>query len=479
MPYTGDYSERLREEAKRELAPRIDALKENLHSFQQNLAESLSQFEEKARDIEVFELVAADSIVAEAVEQTVRQKNEEMASLASFIVEIQQKETQEEILNLYLDAAHSYSPRLVLFIVRGSSFAGWSSRGFSEDAAMRIHSCSLAQNESPALKSALDHGSQISVTDVTAEPSLLSLFEEEAGSTWHVFPMKALQHPVALLLVSETEEKSCKMEMLLAITAITRLCIENIAMKILREIETQYEMEQPASVTTPVQEALQTEEVRPSESVVEEVAEHAEPEIAAETAPEQADIAENDVSSSSAEVVSQPKPIQPENQDSSASRQEESVSETIETEPPVQETPEIQVISNGAKSAPGNLADEIALAMAAPVSEEVVASPPISEKRQQLSEEEKNHADAKRFARLLVSEIKLYNERRVLDGRRNRDIYVRLKKDIDRSREMYTQRVAPSVTRKVDYFHDEILKILGDNDPSTLGSDYPGPEIAS
>jgi len=479
MPYTGDYSERLREEAKRELAPRIDALKENLHSFQQNLSESLSQFEEKARDIEAFELVAADSIVAEAVEQTVQRKNEEIASLASFIVEIQQKETQEEILNLYLDAAHSYSPRLVLFIVRGPSFAGWSSRGFSEDAAMRIHSCSLAQNESPALKSALDYGSQISVTDVTAESSLLSLFEEEAGSMWHVFPMKALQHPVALLLASETEEKSCRMEMLFAITAITKLCIENIAMKILREIEAQYEMEQPTTVTTPAQEVLQTEEVRPSEPMVEEVAEHTEPEIAAETAPEQADIAESDASSSSAEVVSQPKPIQPENHDSSAATHEESVSETIETEPPAPETPEIQVISNEAKSAQGNLADEIALEMAEPVSEEVVASPHTSEKSQQLSEEEKNHTDAKRFARLLVSEIKLYNEQRVLDGRRNRDIYVRLKKDIDRSREMYTQRVAPSVTLKVDYFHDEILKILGDSDPSTLGSDYPGPEIAS
>lgn len=101
---------------------------------------------------------------------------------------------------------------------------------------------------------------------------------------------------------------------------------------------------------------------------------------------------------------------------------------------------------------------------------------PISE-AQRLAEEERLHADAKRFARLLVSEIKLYNEQRVLEGRQNKDIYVRLKKDIDRSREMYDKRVPASVSRTIDYFNEELVRILGDSDPSTLGSEYPGPRI--
>ena len=95
------------------------------------------------------------------------------------------------------------------------------------------------------------------------------------------------------------------------------------------------------------------------------------------------------------------------------------------------------------------------------------------------SEEEQLHTDAKRFARLLVSEIKLYNEQHVAEGRANRDVYVRLKRDIDRSRDMYEKRVAQVVSRKVDYFHDEIIRILGDNDPSALGSDYPGSRAES
>jgi hypothetical protein len=98
---------------------------------------------------------------------------------------------------------------------------------------------------------------------------------------------------------------------------------------------------------------------------------------------------------------------------------------------------------------------------------------------QPLTEEEKLHAEAKRFARLLASEIKLYNEQRVREGRANRDLYVRLKRDIDRSRDMYEKRISPVVSRRVDYFHDEVIRILGDNDPSALGSDYPGPRVES
>jgi|GEM_PF-209527 len=91
----------------------------------------------------------------------------------------------------------------------------------------------------------------------------------------------------------------------------------------------------------------------------------------------------------------------------------------------------------------------------------------------------KLHNDARRFARLLVSEIKLYNEQKVLAGRKNRDLYDRLKEDIDRSREMYMKRVSPIVSSKADYFHDELIRTLGENDPGALGSDCPGPMIGA
>jgi hypothetical protein len=93
----------------------------------------------------------------------------------------------------------------------------------------------------------------------------------------------------------------------------------------------------------------------------------------------------------------------------------------------------------------------------------------------EVSEEERRlHNDARRFARLLVSEIKLYNEQKVKDGRSGGDLYDRLREDIDRSRQMYDKRVAPPVAARHDYFHQELVNTLAEGDPNKLGANYPG-----
>ncbi|MBW8873504.1 MAG: hypothetical protein JF614_00945 [Acidobacteria bacterium] len=83
--------------------------------------------------------------------------------------------------------------------------------------------------------------------------------------------------------------------------------------------------------------------------------------------------------------------------------------------------------------------------------------------------DEAMHEEARRLARLLVSEIKLYNEEQVEEGRRNRDIYERLKEDIDRSRQMYDERVDPKILRSTDYFYQELVRILAAGDSRALG----------
>lgn len=109
-------------------------------------------------------------------------------------------------------------------------------------------------------------------------------------------------------------------------------------------------------------------------------------------------------------------------------------------------------------------------AEAAPLAKVTEATPPTIE-------EEKIHRDARRFSKLLVSEIELYNRTGVEEGRRNRNLYQRLKKDIDRSRETYEKRFAHTVARQFDYFHEELVKTLAENDPTLLGSGYPGPSV--
>lgn len=92
-------------------------------------------------------------------------------------------------------------------------------------------------------------------------------------------------------------------------------------------------------------------------------------------------------------------------------------------------------------------------------------------------EERRSHNDARRFARLLVSEIKLYNEKKVIEGREANDLYDRLREAIDRSREMYDKRVQPPVASKFDYFHYELVNSLADGEAGRLGNGYPGATI--
>jgi hypothetical protein len=86
-----------------------------------------------------------------------------------------------------------------------------------------------------------------------------------------------------------------------------------------------------------------------------------------------------------------------------------------------------------------------------------------------------SHAEARKTARLLVSEIKLYNEQQLKLGRENNDIYARLQREIDQGREMYKHRVPETILAGHDYFHEELVRILCDNNAARLGPTYPGP----
>ena len=79
------------------------------------------------------------------------------------------------------------------------------------------------------------------------------------------------------------------------------------------------------------------------------------------------------------------------------------------------------------------------------------------------------HEEARRLARLLVTEIKLYNEEQVEAGRRNRNIYEVLREDIDRSRQIYEERIDDDVRTEADYFHDELVRILAAGESEILG----------
>ena len=88
-------------------------------------------------------------------------------------------------------------------------------------------------------------------------------------------------------------------------------------------------------------------------------------------------------------------------------------------------------------------------------------------------EEDELHKKARRFAKLLVEEIKLYNQPKVEEGRQHRDLYDRLKVDIEKSRATYDKRYAESPVASADYFTLELIRILADSDATLMGAGFP------
>lgn len=116
------------------------------------------------------------------------------------------------------------------------------------------------------------------------------------------------------------------------------------------------------------------------------------------------------------------------------------------------------------------IAEPAPMAMAASAPDSGVGSgsvaPPLS------ADDEDTHRKAQRFARLLMDEIKLYNQSKVIEGRRSHDLYDRLKEDVDKSRATYQKRYGNTAAAEGDYFHRELIHILAEDDASLLGVNY-------
>ncbi len=87
-------------------------------------------------------------------------------------------------------------------------------------------------------------------------------------------------------------------------------------------------------------------------------------------------------------------------------------------------------------------------------------------------EDAETHRKAQRFARLLVDEIKLYNQAKVAEGRRNKDLYDRLKEDIDKSRGTFQKRYGSTAAATSDYFEKELVRSLAEDDLSVMGANF-------
>ncbi len=128
----------------------------------------------------------------------------------------------------------------------------------------------------------------------------------------------------------------------------------------------------------------------------------------------------------------------------------------VETVPPGGEAPAAEAVETSSVPAPVAIAE-------AGAADPFAQLPP---------EDAEVHRKALRFAKLLVDEIKLYNQAKVAEGRKNKDLYDRLKEDIEKSRATYQKRFGNTVAAGGDYFHAEIVRSLAEDDNSIMGANF-------
>jgi hypothetical protein len=119
------------------------------------------------------------------------------------------------------------------------------------------------------------------------------------------------------------------------------------------------------------------------------------------------------------------------------------------------------------------MAEATAEVVTAPAAMSAAAAAPATDAFAHLSPEDADvHRKAQRFARLLMDEIKLYNQAKVSEGRKHKDLYDRLKEDIDKSRATYQKRYGNTAAASVDYLSNELIRSLAEDDASLLGPNF-------
>jgi hypothetical protein len=83
------------------------------------------------------------------------------------------------------------------------------------------------------------------------------------------------------------------------------------------------------------------------------------------------------------------------------------------------------------------------------------------------------HVRARRFARVTVAGMQLSKPEACRAGREQGDLYLFLKNEIDKAREIYSKQFR-TISSMSDYLHLELVRIAAEGDELKLGADYPG-----
>lgn len=460
----GHLEDSLRREIESYLEGRLSAVRQEITTLQSLLNESLTTFLDRQGDVQMEgSLVAAITehlhaahergIELAASESSRAKASSDMAIVKAAIGEINEQKSQAEILKALVNRASSFAPRVAFFVIKGEQATGWRGRGFEGtvgDEAIQQISLPLSADTvigSAARGRATWSGGPGSHSE---DHMLLNRIGEEPAQRIVSIPLVVRGRAVAVLYADSAglDSESINLEALETLVTVAGMAVELLS---------------AARGAAPASRRAAEEAPAPA----------ADPEPSYEPTSEYAEPPAMPIEPAFSDTIQsyEPEPV---------AAEPASFVEAVPGEKPAGMFED----SSAPADTSSAFGDEPSAWTPAPVEDSPAATPrrrygqdaelPVEVHG---DEERRLHNDARRFARLLISEIKLYNEQKVAEGRTEHDLYDRLREYIDRSREMYDKRVKAEVAARYDYFHGELVNTLAEGDASKLGSNYPGATV--
>jgi hypothetical protein len=446
--------------------------------------------------------------------------------MKSAVDEIDQQRSQSETLATLVKRAADFAPRLVFFVLRGGEAVGWRAKGFDNG----LNDDTVRQLTVPTQNPGLLHDALTNFSTMIRRSSSPGDGSPVLGSYGNPSPEFSLAVPLvvrgkaAAVLYADSgthAENSVKLHVIETLMRVAGMAVELLparrgtepartgvaapapapAASVTAPMPVRPSIPVSTPVTAPIPQsaatALVSPPVAPPESIIEKIEKPAEPPKLLEKDIEQA----KRLAQSAMEAPPFAKPewaarVRTTEELIKPRQIPESWAEPDDRRPaPLNEAPAFANPTNRSESGASRsglpakaeepkskaVEESAGVSSFSQTSGQSTSQPPVfSSVPTPASEtEQRAHNDARRFARLLVSEIKLYNATKVNEGRRNFDLYDRLREEIDRSRKVYDKRVLPSVASRFDYFYDELVQTLAEGDPAKLGPNSPGPVVVA
>ena len=366
------------------------------------------------------------------------------SDLARGIAEIQEGTSQKEILRALLDSSSHFAARVALFVVKSGHATGWQARGFQSNDAVKDFAL---DSSAPAVVRALAGRAAASVPATEFDARFLERFETPAGGEARLLPL-ILKDKVAALVYADagTDGALLDVDSLGVLVLATGAWLEVNALRKQAHKQSSAVPGDGQGVTAPAQPAAPFNAPFAVHAPVYAMA-------AAASADSQATV-----------VVSPP--------DSLLNNLEQTV--VAEAQSAAAEVQSAGVVACAPAAMPASISwfetdaqTELQTDVQTGFAPEASATPSTMS-----PEDEEVHHKARRFARLLVEEIKLYNRDKVLEGRKNNDLCERLKDAIEKSRSTYHKRYGNTVAASGNYFEDEVKQSLAEDDEKGTSSNF-------